>query len=52
MVNKFDFKITATGGGSSGQADAIRLGISRALLKFNEELKNYLDLENKDLNLM
>ena len=42
MVNKFDFKITTAGGGSSGQADAIRLGISRALLEFNEELRSIL----------
>lgn len=39
MLNKFDFKITTLGGGLSGQADAIRLGIARALLKYNEELR-------------
>lgn len=37
MVNKFDFKITVRGGGSSGQAGAIRLGIARALVQYDEE---------------
>ncbi|CAA6812140.1 MAG: SSU ribosomal protein S9p (S16e) [uncultured Thiotrichaceae bacterium] len=36
---KFDFKITVKGGGDSGQAGAIRLGIARALLKFDETLR-------------
>ncbi len=42
LINHFDLKITVAGGGSSGQADAIRLGISRALLDFNEELRPIL----------
>jgi small subunit ribosomal protein S9 len=33
-----DLKITVKGGGSTGQAGAIKLGISRALLKFDEML--------------
>ena len=33
----FDLKITVKGGGSNGQAEAIRLAISRALCKINTE---------------
>ena len=33
----FDLKITVKGGGSNGQAEAIRLAISRALCKINSE---------------
>ncbi len=36
-VNKFDINITVKGGGFSGQAGAIRHGISRALLQVDEE---------------
>ena len=35
-LGSFDFKITVRGGGDSGQAGAIRLGISRALLSYDE----------------
>jgi small subunit ribosomal protein S9 len=38
-VSKFDVRATVMGGGVSGQAGAIRLGISRALLEFNAELR-------------
>jgi small subunit ribosomal protein S9 len=38
-VGKFDLKITVDGGGISGQAGAIRLGITKALLEFNNELR-------------
>ena len=37
MVNKFDIKITVAGGGPTGQAGAIRHGITRALLAYDEE---------------
>jgi small subunit ribosomal protein S9 len=37
-----DLKITVKGGGSTGQAGAIKLGISRALLKFDETLRPLL----------
>lgn len=37
ILNKFDFKITVTGGGASGQAGAIRHGITRALIAYDEE---------------
>ncbi len=36
MVNSFDIKANVTGGGQSGQAGAIQLGISRALLNYDE----------------
>jgi len=39
MVSNFDFNITVKGGGGSGQAGAIRLGISRALLSYDEALR-------------
>lgn len=41
-ADKFDLKVTVKGGGSSGQAGAIRHGISRALLEFNGELRERL----------
>lgn len=41
-LGKFDFKITVTGGGLSGQAGAVRLGIARALLLYNEDFRSIL----------
>ncbi len=41
-VNNFDFNISVKGGGDSGQAGAIRLGISRALLSYDETLRPQL----------
>lgn len=38
-LDKFDAQINVAGGGCSGQAGAIRLGISRALLEFDEGLR-------------
>ena len=38
-ADKFDIVCTVTGGGVTGQAGAIRHGIARALLQFNEELR-------------
>ena len=35
----FDVKATAHGGGSTGQAGALRHGIAKALVEFNEELR-------------
>ncbi len=40
--NKFDIFIRVSGGGIGGQTEAIRLGISRALVEFNRELKTNL----------
>ena len=39
---KFDALILVHGGGKSGQADAVRLGIARALQEFNSELRPLL----------
>ena len=36
-TNRFDFHITVKGGGISGQAGAIRHGITRALMAYDEE---------------
>ncbi len=41
-LGKFDYVIRVSGGGLSGQAGAIRLGIARALLEFNPDLKKRL----------
>jgi small subunit ribosomal protein S9 len=40
--DKFDVLATVAGGGVNGQAGAIRLGISRALVEFNAELRKAL----------
>lgn len=40
--DEFTVSVIVRGGGISAQADAIRLGISRALLKYNEELRGDL----------
>jgi small subunit ribosomal protein S9 len=39
VVNKFDIKINATGGGVKGQAEAAMLGISRVLVELNPEFR-------------
>ena len=44
-LGQFDVLATVNGGGFTGQAGAIRHGISRALVKANEEYKNVLRLE-------
>ena len=41
-VEKFDAHITVVGGGSFGQAGAIRHGIARALLQYDENLRSSL----------
>ena len=41
-IAKFDIIANVKGGGLTGQAGAMRLGISRALLKYNEELRPIL----------
>lgn len=38
-LDRFDFKVTVKGGGSSGQAGAIRHGITRALMAYDETLR-------------
>ena len=44
-ADKFDVLATVAGGGVSGQAGAIRLGISRALVEYNGELRKALKHE-------
>jgi small subunit ribosomal protein S9 len=39
---RFDIKATAKGGGITGQAGAVRLGIARALLEYDEGLRSEL----------
>ena len=41
-ADKFDILATVAGGGVSGQAGAIRLGIARALVEYNGELRKAL----------
>ena len=42
LVGKFDVKVTVAGGGSFGQAGAIRHGLTRALIAYDEELRSPL----------
>ena len=42
MVSRFDVRIRCNGGGKSGQAGAIRLGIARALCEHDENLRGPL----------
>jgi small subunit ribosomal protein S9 len=42
MIEKFDLYITVKGGGTTGQAGAIRHGITRALMEFDESLRSPL----------
>ncbi len=46
MTDKFDFYVTVKGGGLSGQAGAVRLGIARALVARDEEGGSKGDDEN------
>ena len=42
MTEKFDVNVTVKGGGSFGQAGAIRHGITRALMEYDENLRSSL----------
>ncbi len=42
MTDSFDIKVTVRGGGMSGQAGAIRHGITRALIEYDAELRSPL----------
>lgn len=44
-TDKFDVLATVAGGGVSGQAGAVRLGIARALVEYNVELRKPLKTE-------
>ena len=39
LVDKFDISVTVKGGGTTGQAGAIRHGVTRALMKYDESLR-------------
>ncbi len=41
-IDKFDINVTVIGGGITGQAGAIRLGIARALVEYDDTLKTPL----------
>ena len=41
-MDAFDIKITVHGGGESGQAGAVRHGLTRALIEYDQELKSSL----------
>ena len=45
LLGNYDVKVTVNGGGLRGQADAIRLGVARALLKVDETLRPRLRAE-------
>ncbi|WP_237057748.1 30S ribosomal protein S9 [Microbulbifer sediminum] len=45
MVEKFDIHVTVKGGGSFGQAGAIRHGLTRALMQYDEALREPLRAE-------
>lgn len=45
QLNQFDVKVTADGGGVQGQAGALRLAVSRALLESNPEFRASLKAE-------
>ena len=44
-LDQFDIKANLDGGGITGQAEALRLAISKALIELNEELKPTLKAE-------
>mmetsp|Transcript_19764 Transcript_19764/g.24379 ORF Transcript_19764/g.24379 Transcript_19764/m.24379 type:complete len:129 (+) Transcript_19764:490-876(+) len=44
-VDQYDVKVNVSGGGINGQVEAIRLGISRALVELNAEFKPMLKEE-------
>jgi small subunit ribosomal protein S9 len=47
LLSRFDVRINVDGGGQTGQAGAIRMGIARALLKYDEALR--ATLRTKDM---
>ena len=42
QLGKFDIHVSVTGGGLSGQAGAVRLGIARALISYSEDYRSIL----------
>ncbi len=45
MTSNFDVVVNAKGGGVASQADAVKMGIARALIEFNPELRKTLKAE-------
>ena len=45
LVNKMDVSVHVKGGGITGQTSAVRLGLARALVKYDETLRNRLRTE-------
>jgi small subunit ribosomal protein S9 len=42
LMGKVDVTVLVNGGGTTGQTDAVRLGLARALVKYDESLRNSL----------
>ncbi len=42
LTDKFDINVTVKGGGTTGQAGAIRHGLTRALMQYDESLRSAL----------
>ncbi len=42
MLDQLDINVTVSGGGTTGQAGAIRLGVARALMEYDETLRSPL----------
>ena len=51
VLNKFDLYITVRGGGANGQAGAIRHGIARALIDYDEGGENGQGLNNANASV-
>src|SRR5690625_6309451 len=49
MTDKFDVKVTVRGGGSFGQAGAIRHGLTRALMDYDEGLRGRSEEHTSEL---
>lgn len=45
VAGAYDILVNVTGGGFKGQAEAVRMGISRALVKLNEEFRKPLKVK-------
>jgi small subunit ribosomal protein S9 len=42
LSGQFDVTVRVNGGGTTGQADAVRMGLARALLAYDEELRGVM----------
>jgi small subunit ribosomal protein S9 len=45
VLNQYDIKVNVTGGGFRGQSEAIRLAISRAMIKINADFRSPLKIK-------